>query len=102
MAEHYGIDVVQVRRGRTVEWAVTQTMTPEDARAVACDPPLCIYCQGRVAAFLACHPHLDDQERAGHARNLARACCDVWAGREPDHWHHGAHDGAGEARETGT
>lgn len=35
MSERYGIGTVEVRRGRTTEWGIAQTMTPDDARQVA-------------------------------------------------------------------
>lgn len=50
------------------------------------NPDLCTYCRIRVAGFIERHPHLEPADIDRHAADLARACCSVWAGREPDHW----------------
>lgn len=48
--------------------------------------PLCAFCKVRVAGFSERHPHLAETERERHAQHLARACCAVWEGSEPEHW----------------
>ena len=49
-------------------------------------PELCTFCTVRHAGFTQRNTHLSQRQRDDHARNLARACCTLWRGREPEEW----------------